>query len=86
MAINRVDNRVLTPLRPEDRHFVRDDPARGPGATGLEIAEQGCETLDRASQSEYSANRRYPLTPPAPRVDDTEPGDAVYAPINIYPA
>ena len=76
MSINRVANALLSEKNPIERHYVDNDPSRQVGAQGLDMARSGCETLDRAPQSEYSANRRYGLTPPAPRGDTSEPGDS----------
>lgn len=79
MAIDRVGNKKLTPLNPRSpHHYVDEDPSRAVGASGLDVARQGCQTLDRGHPSEYGSGRRYGLSPRAPAVDSTESGDACF--------
>lgn len=83
MAIDRVANTLLTPLNPEQRHHVNDDPARSPGASGLDVAREGCATIDRADPRGYSG-QRYGLTPPVRNRPASEYGDEIYNDILLY--
>ena len=85
MPFDRVGNNLLTPVRPLEHRYVQDDPARAIGASGLDIAREGSQTLDRGNQLGYNT-RRYGLTPPVRTSPDNEYGDILYAPTTIYPA
>lgn len=85
MPFDRVGNTLLTELVPNKRRYVQEDPARAIGASGMDIAAEGCQTLDRADPLGYAPNR-HGLTPPVRNRPNNEYGDVLYAPTTIYPA
>ncbi len=85
MPFDRVGNNLLTPVREDRRTYVQEDPARSIGASGLDIAREGSQTLDRADPMGWNPNRQG-LTPPVRNRPNNEYGDVLYAPTTIYPA
>ena len=85
MPFDRVVNTLLTSKRDDSRPHVQDDPKRAIGASGMDVAFEGCQTIDRADPLGWSPNRPG-LTPPVRNRPNNEYGDVLYAPTTIYPA
>jgi hypothetical protein len=76
MPIDRVGNRRLTPLNPEERYFADD---RGDeNVSGKKLLEQGYSTLDRANQHGYFNRNRRGLTSPVEGEPNSDYGDETY--------
>lgn len=75
MGINRDLRTYAVPVRPDPRTSVEDNPARRPDAQGMDYAQEGCSTIERANPRSFFGPNRPLETPrvsnrPTPDTDD----------------